>query len=185
MSASNFSYWSFAAYGEVLAQAMTAWLYGDPLGNPAGWSDPAAWPSSGRVVRASRTMSFNLGQAFDPTAQDILPLDLTGGANCLVLGRSASYLLSPNQDLDSNATLTPNMLGNFLRLEIARQDGVIETQESCLNLQFGARGKPLVRPGPEFWLGSQDRKIKMINQIPEHSVQVDLTWHCAVLDTGR
>lgn len=174
----------FATYGSPLAQMMTTWLYGDRQSNPFA-DQPDQWPRAGRVAFIDRSLSFSC-----PSSTPVITTaNLGGGKNILVFSRTASIttttpFASPSGSTASAFVPIPSDLGNYVNVQIKRQDGFIDQESAAVNNNYGNGTKPFIRPAPEMWLGNQAREFTVTNN-SGISLTVTLTFQIALLDTGR
>lgn len=174
----------FATYGSALSLAMTGWLYGDKQSNPFA-DQPDQWYRAGRIAFLDRTLTFNLDATSTPV---ITTSNLGGGKNILVFSRSATVspveIPEPPEGECPCFPPVPNERGNYVTLQIRRQDGFIETETAPINNNFGNNGRPFIRPAPEFWLGNQSREFTAVNLLGV-AATLRVTFQIALLDTGR
>lgn len=171
----------FSTYGSPLAESMTAWLYGDRQSNPYADS-PAEWPRTGRIAFIDRAISFSLPNSTAVTTTT----NLGGGKNILVFSRAYAIATTTPFATPGSSVITPvpNDLGNYVSVQIKRQDGFIEQETAPVNNNYGVSGRPFIRPAPEFWLGTQLREFTATNT-STISLSLTLVFQIALLDTGR
>ena len=177
----------FSQYGPQLGAKLTAWLFGDPQANPYA-ADIAKWFDGGRVAIRDFTVQFaSIAPAVSTTVPTIATdpaINMGGGRNVIIFGRSASCVLAAAPAAAAVPNVLPNALQAYVDIEIQRQSGFIDTQRAPLNNVFGYGWAPHVMPVPECWLGNELRSISIFNRSAD-TIKVDLTYHIALLDTGR
>lgn len=172
---------TFAQYPDTLAAALTGWLYGNKESNPQ-FNDPSKWGESGFAVTfLDRSLTF----AAVPAGGSVpTKLNLGGGKNVIVFSRVAAVTPSEIVD-DPNTIVLPNQLSNFVTVEQKRTDGLVVIQADTPILStFGWGLAPYVLPVPERWLGNLEQLFTVTNNLA-YAVDITLSWHIAILTTGR
>jgi hypothetical protein len=171
----------FSQYGPQLGAKLTAWLFGDPNASPYA-KQKEKWFEAGRVATRDVTVQF---ASVGATSQAIDPgVNLGGSRNVIVFARSASVAVAAAPAVNAPPFFLPNSLLDYVDVQIQRQSGWIDTETAPISNVFGFGWAPHVSPVPECWLGNELRTITVFNRSLE-TITVNLTFHLALLDTGR
>ncbi len=171
---------TFSGQPEALAAALTQWLWANPKSNPRA-ANPDSWDETGFAVTfLDRSITFSAVPAGETASQK---LNLGGGKNVIVFSR-VQTVTPTTIATDPNTIVLPNQLPNFTLVQQKRTDGLEVIQEVPLQSCFGWGLAPYVLPVPERWLGNLEQRFVVTNN-NTYPVDITLSWHLAILNTGR
>jgi hypothetical protein len=170
----------FSGYDKGLAIAMTYWLFHDPLVNP-NWDDESKW-GVGNGPRVQFVKRSVVVDDLTTVAQTVTLDQLFGGKNALIFSQCATVTNIGVKTLEQ----IPNTRSGYVKYQQQKAEGYYEVEDTSLNNVFGTTpGQPWMYAVPKFWYGPDSRDFRFIQVDTTTTVDVDVAFLAAVLDTGR
>ncbi|MBT7331551.1 MAG: hypothetical protein HN804_10965 [Oceanospirillaceae bacterium] len=169
-------------------EAMTAYLYADPNGNPANFDKPERWEKSGRVQFVKNTLNFLAIPAIGTSPGTSTQTNqVFGGQAAILFSRTATVKLTTPEDFDQPnvGKKVPLDYGSYITVQQQEESGIYQIEKEPLNTAFGAiPGRPYAMDKPEFW-SPYIKKVFLLSNSYGEELDVNLTFLAAVLVTGR
>lgn len=136
----------------------------------------SAWLLTDRVTFLDRSITFNVPAG----TQVVQSFNVSGGYDCLIFQRTASVVKSTPPGALVNFDQLPNEDASYIKLQIARKDGLVDTEQCPVQNNLGFGFFPAYRPTPEFWSGKDVREFTLINDTVS-DVTVTITFTLVLL----
>ena len=136
----------------------------------------SAWLQSSRVTFLDRAVTFVV-----PAGQQVIQaFNISGGYDCLIFQKTATVVKQEAPIAGAAFNQLPNEQASYVELQIARKDGLVDTEQVSVQNNMGFGFLPASRPSPEFWGGSEIREFTLVNNTVR-DVKVVITFTLVLL----
>lgn len=136
----------------------------------------SAWLNSNRVTFLDRSVTFNV-----PAGQQVIQaFNISGGFDCLIFQKTATVVKATPPAAGAAFDRVPGEQASYVELQIARKDGLVDTELCAVQNNMGLGLLPAYRPSPEFWGGGEIREFTLVNN-SVRDVKVVITFTLVLL----